>query len=851
MANFSSALASRIETSPLFREALANLQQQSLAPLLGMAPKMEQKEAAKLTEAALAFARSGEHRHVELAQEITYALAACDSDSALRGAWRHVLAEIGNFPAGDYISRLPLAEENLPLILKLKEASRRDENTISVLDREIVLTDFQADVWIGLQNSQFLNVSAPTSAGKSFLVQAFLQKVIASSLQQKNIAYLVPSRALIYEVQGDLTRALKAIGDRAVVTSVPQIHEELHDQKSLVFVLTQERMQTVLNETGLVFDMIIVDEAQQIADDERGMLLLGCLETALSRSPLTKVLLITPSSKNARTIAPLLGLPSIQTIVSAVRPVRQNLLFVGCSGAGKERGIDVKLYRPEGSPLSLGKMLTKRSTAKAERLLTSALELGKEGQSIIYASRPSVADTLALKLADAFPESNIDPGSPLDELATFVAKHIHPQFSLAKVLRKGVGVHYGRLPTTISKAVEEYFDAGHIKYLVCTTTLLQGVNLPARNIFLQNPKKGTAGPLEANEFWNLAGRAGRLKRDTHGNVFLIDYEDWDSNPISDEQVTDVEPSICEALGAKQNSVLAFALDSDHLSGQKGFALAESVFSRLFVDARDGTLDQTLSRALSRFPGVDVRDLKSAVFANLEKVTLPTALLRRNALISPLRQQKLYDHFSQQLANGMLESLVPAHPWQTFPNPKVRLETIFRAIHEHLEGRTTNEETYFGWFALSWMRGEPLSSLIANRIAWEQSKADPNTPFEGRKIGSIARNVMEQIETRLRFHYVKYLRCYLDVLQHRLSEIGFEELDIPPIPLFLELGASAKTMVSAMELGMSRIAAMEVSNILPRDRDAVYVRSELKSPHLNKGKLSSFVLRELDRLGLLA
>lgn len=111
--------------------------------------------------------------------------------------------------------------------------------------------------------------------------------------------------------------------------------------------------------------------------------------------------------------------------------------------------------------------------------------------------------------------------------------------------------------------------------------------------------------------------------------------------------------------------------------------------------------------------------------------------------------------------------------------------------------------------------------------------------------------MEQIETRLRFHYVKYLRCYLDVLQHRLSEIGFEELDIPPIPLFLELGASAKTMVSAMELGMSRIAAMEVSNILPRDRDAVYVRSELKSPHLNKGKLSSFVLRELDRLGLLA
>lgn len=851
MTDFSYRLAERIEASPLFRAALAELQRQSLAPMMGDSEsKLEPHQAEKLSQAAVALARSRDPKHLGIAQEIAYSLAACESNSNLRGVWRHVLAEIGNFPAGDYVSSGPLAQENLPWILRLRQAARRRENTVSVVGQEIVFTDFQADVWWRLHEHQFVNVSAPTSAGKSFLVQMYLLDELARSKRLKCMVYVVPSRSLIYEVQTSLTQALRRLSDKVVVSSVPRIDEELHASRHLIFVVTQERWQTILNEYDVVFDAVIVDEAQQIGEADRGILLQGCLEEALARSDSTKMLFITPSSKNAHTIAPLLGTENLQTIQSALRPVRQNLLYVTGGGSGSKRHLNVELHREGREPLALGKVVTKRSIAKAKRLITAALELGKEGQSIVYAWRPSAADSAAFALKDDLPEVEDYEGSPLEELASFVGKHIHPDFALAKVLKHGIGVHYGRLPTTISKAVEEYFDDGHIKYLVCTSTLLQGVNLPARNIFLKNPKKGTAGPLLADEFWNLAGRAGRLKRDTHGNVFLVDYDEWERKPVEDLQTTDVEPAICDALGPKQDVLLAFALNPEHPSGNEDFALAESVFSRLFIDARDGVIEQTISRALARHPNVDTDALKDAIFAAQDLVSLPTSLLRRNNLVSPLRQQKLYDHFKCQLAAGFLDSLIPVHPWQHYPEPRLRLEAVFRAIHTHLEGRETREEEFFGWFALAWMKGETLRNLIERQVNRVRPERDPEEPEE-KLVGSVARKIMEQVDTKLRFHYVKYLGCYLDILNFALEEEGLEgDAEIPPIPLFLELGASAKTMVSAMELGMSRIAAMEVANLFPREKDAAFIRDELRSPAFKRESLSYFVRREIERLGLL-
>src|SRR5258708_39094922 len=67
--------------------------------------------------------------------------------------------------------------------------------------------------------------------------------------------------------------------------------------------------------------------------------------------------------------------------------------------------------------------------------------------------------------------------------------------------------------------------------LVCTTTLAQGVNLPARNVFIDTPTRGAGKPLDPALLWNFAGRAGRLNHDIVGNVFLLNYEEWNSKPM--------------------------------------------------------------------------------------------------------------------------------------------------------------------------------------------------------------------------------------------------------------------------------------------------------------------------------
>lgn len=114
-------------------------------------------------------------------------------------------------------------------------------------------------------------------------------------------------------------------------------------------------------------------------------------------------------------------------------------------------------------------------------------------------------------------ESN-DPR--LIELADYISRKIHPKYILVKLVRKGIAFHTGELPVDVRIRIEEACRQGILKLVFCTSTLLEGVNLPADNIFvttLQNGKRA----LSQLDFLNLIGRVGRLGHSMLGNVFLI------------------------------------------------------------------------------------------------------------------------------------------------------------------------------------------------------------------------------------------------------------------------------------------------------------------------------------------
>ena len=78
------------------------------------------------------------------------------------------------------------------------------------------------------------------------------------------------------------------------------------------------------------------------------------------------------------------------------------------------------------------------------------------------------------------------------------------------------------MPTQLRRAVEEAVTKGHVDYLVCTSTLLQGVNTSGtQHLHVPTGARKVSPAGLRRDFWNLSGRAGRLRREFQGNIFLI------------------------------------------------------------------------------------------------------------------------------------------------------------------------------------------------------------------------------------------------------------------------------------------------------------------------------------------
>src|SRR3989442_6272081 len=91
-----------------------------------------------------------------------------------------------------------------------------------------------------------------------------------------------------------------------------------------------------------------------------------------------------------------------------------------------------------------------------------------------------------------------------------------------------------RCPQFIRFFVKDLFEKKKIATLCCTSTLLEGVNLPAKNLVMYKPRAG--GLLTTLSTRNLVGRAGRLQKDYYGKIYCIEDDEWtqDKTPFNDE-----------------------------------------------------------------------------------------------------------------------------------------------------------------------------------------------------------------------------------------------------------------------------------------------------------------------------
>lgn len=246
-------------------------------------------------------------------------------------------------------------------------------------------------------------------------------------------------------------------------------------------------------------------------------------------SPNVRAVFISPATQNPQTLLDDAPAFATRRVVESDAPtVLQNVLFAR-QVKRKTTKYELSLRRND-EPEQIGVVsLASRPDGLRKRIafVAEALTGGRSG-TLIYANGADEAEKIAFLLNQGSPREAVDP--ELAALADLSRKGVHPDYLLAPLVERGVAFHYGNMPSLIRSEIERLFKSGKIRFLVCTSTLIEGVNLSCRMIVLRGPRKGSGKHMLAHDFWNLAGRAGRWGDEFQGKIVCIDAHDENAWP---------------------------------------------------------------------------------------------------------------------------------------------------------------------------------------------------------------------------------------------------------------------------------------------------------------------------------
>ncbi len=210
-------------------------------------------------------------------------------------------------------------------------------------------------------------------------------------------------------------------------------------------------------------------------------------------------------------------LPSVINITYSIKKTKKKLEFLQYLPLKYSNSIEIK----DEFNLS-SKILDKvRFGEHANKFIASLIQKSQNEGNIIFSDTTANANKIALEVA-AFIEISHNNDPQLLSLKQFISDTVHKDYSLINALEKGIGFHHSKMPQHARAIVEKAFASKILNTVVSTTTLMQGINLPAKNIIIRNPRVGKDEQLTGYEFTNLKGRAGRLMQDFVGRAFIID-----------------------------------------------------------------------------------------------------------------------------------------------------------------------------------------------------------------------------------------------------------------------------------------------------------------------------------------
>ncbi|MDJ1484329.1 DEAD/DEAH box helicase [Cytophagaceae bacterium YF14B1] len=368
-----------------------------------------------------------------------------------------------------------------------------------IRENNIVFHRVQAQVYFKLLEGKNVILSAPTSFGKSLIIDTLI-----ASEKYKNIVIVLPTIALIDETRRRLIRFKDSY---KVITHTSQRIEDKN-----IFILTQERVIEIIN--NIHIDFFVIDEFYKIQpssnDKERSLILNHAFYKLLKD----------------RGQFYLLG-PDIRAVDTNIFPGNSEVIFIKS---------DYKTVVTEKE------LVKKGGLDPLERLLELCKSLQGE-PTLIYCASPKSANKVSKFLLDS---GHFQKDNKNDEAVRWLKKEYHPKWYLPKALEHGIGIHHGRIPRSIAQYAVRSFNDEKINFLLCTSTLIEGVNTKAKNVIIFDNKVARE-KFDYFTFNNICGRSGRMFQHFIGKVFLFHEPPQEELPMVDFPIFSQLDDVSEKL----------------------------------------------------------------------------------------------------------------------------------------------------------------------------------------------------------------------------------------------------------------------------------------------------------------
>lgn len=393
----------------------------------------------------------------------------------------HLLREVGLYPYIDY-DNASWYDKIVCELFKTDIGAGEDR----VLHRE------QGDVLKELLNGKDVVLSAPTSFGKSFIIDALI-----AAKQPNIVIIIVPTIALMDEARRRLTN--KFSNTYKIITT-PE--EDIIEKVILIF--PQERLFSYLPKLNHI-DLFIVDEFYKVSkafDSERSDILLNA---------------IMRGSKIARQRYFLC--PNIDEVKDS--PFLENAIFVS----------KLDFNTVVTNIIDLSQDITGRGDEEKNKkkipILKKIIIEKPEDKTLIYAGSFPAINTVSTALLETLENKKNDD---LTQFSEWLKQNYSSDFILSDLVIKGIGIHNGRLHRSLTQIETNLFsDNNPLQIIVSTSSLIEGVNTSASNVIMWKRVNGKS-PLKYMDYKNLLGRSGRMFKHFVGNVYLLEP------PIQDEKI---------------------------------------------------------------------------------------------------------------------------------------------------------------------------------------------------------------------------------------------------------------------------------------------------------------------------